>query len=203
MLLLIRVATKQSIKMKTHKLRCCRIVALTLLLLSTTNKALPITIEQNYSNSSIVIGLPYNILDKMSKIISRESQISIDSAMKYSISILDSAIKYSIDPILILSIISIESRFNPTARNNGAIGLMQVVGKYHKNKISSPKLLLDPHHNIDIGTQILKECIEVSKSDVSALSRYNGSFGVNTVYAKKVLKKKNKYSSEIFYDKIH
>ncbi len=188
--------------MKIKNYRCCRLITLTLLAsllnVSSCSAFAPITIEQKLNNRSIVIGLPHNVLDSMSKIISRDNKISITSANRYAKHILDSAIRYSIDPILIMSIISIESKFNPIAKNNGAIGLMQIVGSQHKKKISSPKILLEPSHNIDIGVQILKECFDQSKSEVTALSRYNGSLGINTKYAKKVLTKRNKYSNELY-----
>lgn len=188
--------------MYKNKFRCCRLITITLLAsllnVSSCSAYIPITIEQKFNNRSIVIGLPHNVLETMSKIISRDNKIPISFANKYAKDILDSAIRHSIDPLLIMSVISIESKFNPLARNNGAIGLMQIVSRHHKNKISSPKILLEPSKNIDIGTQILKECFDKSKSEVTALSRYNGSLGVNTRYAKKVLHQRNKYTSELY-----
>jgi soluble lytic murein transglycosylase-like protein len=67
-----------------------------------------------------------------------------------------------LDPTLILGIITVESRFQTTARNpSGATGLMQVLLPMHCKRFIDPKkckaLANEPYHNIDIGTDILVE----------------------------------------------
>ena len=64
-----------------------------------------------------------------------------------------------IDPLLIVAIIAIESRFNPFAESPmGAQGLMQVIPRFHMDKIpddAGERPFLDPATNIRIGTTVL------------------------------------------------
>lgn len=65
-----------------------------------------------------------------------------------------------VDPTLVMAIIRHESRFNPTAVSPvGAEGLMQVWGKWHRDKTKG-RSLKNPEVNIEVGTLILKECWE-------------------------------------------
>lgn len=89
--------------------------------------------------------------------------------------------KRGLDPVLVLSIIATESSFNPRARSSaGAMGLMQAIPVYHKDKLDrfgmSRSDLYNPHKNIQVGTEILSEYLRLSNGNVvSALQRYNGS----------------------------
>ena len=73
----------------------------------------------------------------------------------------DAADEWDLDPLLVLAVISVESRFDPAARSGyGATGLMQVVPRFHREKLAEhggDKALLDPRVNVQVGTQILKE----------------------------------------------
>jgi soluble lytic murein transglycosylase-like protein len=90
----------------------------------------------------------------------------------------EAAKKYELDPNLILSIIAIESSFNPFAESGaGAQGLMQIMPKYHQEKLqrfdeSNPALSYEI--NIMVGAQILKEYLDVHSSLNTALLRYVG-----------------------------
>lgn len=96
-------------------------------------------------------------------------------------------IQNNVDPLLILSIIGVESAFKATAKSNaGAVGYLQVVPKWHMNKISDVTLLLDPEYNIHVGTRILAEYISNSSTLELALQKYNGSRG-SKKYSDKVL----------------
>src|SRR5207342_90809 len=68
-----------------------------------------------------------------------------------------------LDPLLILAVISVESRFNPIAESDmGAKGLMQVIPRFHAEKFvvhGGEEAVLDPRTNILVGAQILKEYI--------------------------------------------
>jgi soluble lytic murein transglycosylase-like protein len=85
----------------------------------------------------------------------------------------------AIDPLLILAVISVESRFNPIAESNyGAKGLMQVVPKYHQEKLADhggEVAVLDPRTNILIGTKILAEYIRRAGGLEAGLQFYGGA----------------------------
>lgn len=93
--------------------------------------------------------------------------------------------EYSLDPMLVLAIISVESDFNEQAKSNhGAVGLMQVIPKFHREKLVG-KNPMNPLVSIEVGSKILKDCM--TKKDISkALKCYNGSDANH--YTKLVLK---------------
>lgn len=83
-----------------------------------------------------------------------------------------------LDPLLILAVIGVESRFNPYAASPfGAQGLMQVIGKFHTDKYQPTPdglALLDPETNINVGTRILREYLNNTGDLNAALKRYGG-----------------------------
>ena len=99
--------------------------------------------------------------------------------------------KHSVDPVLILSVMAIESRYNPVAESVvGAKGLMQVIPKYHLEKLldhGGEEALLDPEVNIHVGAQILREYYRRLGDQEAALQMYAGAFDEPTSrYAGKV-----------------
>ncbi len=97
-----------------------------------------------------------------------------------------------LDPLLILAVISVESRFNPIAESNmGAKGLMQVIPKFHYEKLAEhggADAVLDPRTNMLVGAQILKEYIVRAGSLEAGLQMYNGASEDPTQgYAQKVI----------------
>jgi len=98
----------------------------------------------------------------------------------------------SVDPLLILAVICIESRFNPVAESSfGAKGLMQIIPKFHKEKLvvhGGDEALLDPEVNIQVGAEVLREYIRRFGGTETALQAYAGAFEEpNSVYSKQVL----------------
>lgn len=78
----------------------------------------------------------------------------------------------------VLAIVAVESGFNPKAENSGAYGLMQIQYNHHKQRIPSKGDLLDPHHNLKVGTQILREYFEgVSRNTDKAVLAYQAGIG--------------------------
>jgi soluble lytic murein transglycosylase-like protein len=96
-----------------------------------------------------------------------------------------------VDPLLLVAVMAIESRFNPFAESPmGAQGLMQVIPKWHPDKVdvkSDRAALFDPETNIRVGALVLKEYIQSTGSIERALQQYNGSSDPATPYANKVM----------------
>jgi len=97
-----------------------------------------------------------------------------------------------LDPLLVLAVISIESRFNPIAESGmGARGLMQIIPKYHREKLAEhggDEAVLDPESNILVGAQILREYVRRTGSLEAGLQFYNGAAWDDSArYTQKVL----------------
>ena len=97
-----------------------------------------------------------------------------------------------LDPLLVLAVISIESRFNPLAESSmGAKGLMQIIPKFHRAKLAEhggDHAVLDPESNISVGARILREYIHRTGTLETGLQFYNGaSRDESGQYAHKVL----------------
>ena len=102
-----------------------------------------------------------------------------------------------LDPLLIIAVIAIESRFNPIAESvAGAKGLMQIIPKYHSDKLEAfggERAVFDPSTNIRVGAQILKEYIRATGNLGIALQMYAGALGDNEdQYTNKVLNEKQR-----------
>ncbi|MGU7782500.1 transglycosylase SLT domain-containing protein [Burkholderia sp. PU8-34] len=84
-----------------------------------------------------------------------------------------------LDPLLLLSVMAIESGFNPYAESGvGAKGLMQVMSKVHSDKFEyfgGTDTALQPLANLQVGALVLKDCIARGGSLASGLRMYNGS----------------------------
>ncbi len=103
--------------------------------------------------------------------------------------------QYSVDPLLILAVMAVESRYNPVAESvMGAKGLMQIMPKQHADKLADrggEQALLDPDTNIEIGTQILREYSRRFGDVETALQIYAGAIDEpSSQYAAKVLAEK-------------
>jgi len=99
---------------------------------------------------------------------------------------------WKVDPLLILAVMAVESRYNPVAESNmGAKGLMQVIPKFHVEKLAGhggESALLDPQVNIQVGAQILREYLRRFGETETALQMYAGAFDEpSSSYAFKVL----------------
>jgi hypothetical protein len=97
-----------------------------------------------------------------------------------------------LDPLLILAVIAIESRFNPFAESfMGAKGLMQIIPTFHMDKlapIGGEETVLHAVANIFVGSRILSEYISRNGSLEAGLQFYNGAAWDGTArYAQKVL----------------
>ncbi|HYE39658.1 MAG TPA: lytic transglycosylase domain-containing protein [Ramlibacter sp.] len=84
-----------------------------------------------------------------------------------------------IDPLLLLSVMAIESSFNPFAQSPvGAQGLMQVMTGIHSDKYESfggQLAAFDPVTNLRVGAKVLQECIQRAGSVEAGLKYYVGA----------------------------
>jgi hypothetical protein len=84
-----------------------------------------------------------------------------------------------LDPLLILAVIAVESRFNPAAESGmGAKGLMQVIPRYHPEKfepLGGERVAFEPAANITVGATILKEYLRRTGDLGDALQLYVGA----------------------------
>ena len=100
--------------------------------------------------------------------------------------------RLQLDPLLIIAVIAVESRFNPIAESvAGAQGLMQIIPKYHGDKLDpygGAQAVFDPETNIQVGSQILKEYIRHTGNLSVGLQKYAGALGDGEdQYTRKVL----------------
>jgi soluble lytic murein transglycosylase-like protein len=117
----------------------------------------------------------------LSEFVAKRYRISQD--MAYNLVELSFSVghQHGLDPLLIIAVIAIESRFNPIAESlSGAKGLMQIVPKYHTDKLEEyggEKAVFDPVANIKVGSQILKDYIRLTGNLGIALQMYAGELG--------------------------
>lgn len=106
--------------------------------------------------------------------------------------------KHHVSPLLTLAVIANESKFDTTAQYNGAKGLMQIIPRWHRDKIQ-PTQVHDPEQNIRAGVKILRVYLDKANGDISrALLYYNGSIqNPSSKYNTKVLKLKTELKRSI------
>jgi soluble lytic murein transglycosylase-like protein len=105
--------------------------------------------------------------------------------------------RLQLDPLLIIAVIAIESRFNPIAESvAGAKGLMQIIPKYHTDKLDEfggEQAVFDPATNIQVGSRILREYIRHTGNVGIALQMYAGALGDSEdQYTNKVLNERRR-----------
>ena len=129
--------------------------------------------------------------DLLAGVVARRYRVAQGAAVGVVTAAFREGQRHGLDPTLILAVIAVESRFNPIAQSEqGAVGLMQIVPRFHMEKIAAfgvPSILL-PEANIAIGALILKDAIRRGGSDAAGLQLYNGAFDDETrAYANRVL----------------
>jgi soluble lytic murein transglycosylase-like protein len=136
-------------------------------------------------------------MKKLSYYISARYKVELDTADTIVRTSFTESEKHNIDPLTVLSIMGVESTYNPFARSHkGAIGLTQIMPRYHRAKISALKKddldIFSIKGNIIVGIQIIKEYLSLANGNIqSALQMYNGSTNdKKKTYSTKVLKKR-------------
>jgi len=111
--------------------------------------------------------------------LSKKYQVSSDATQLLVSAAYLTGRETGVDPMLILAVMAIESRFNPFAESvNGAQGLMQVMPQYHLDKfeeLGGKEAVLNPVANIKVGALILKDYISRFGGVESGLRAYSGS----------------------------
>ena len=129
--------------------------------------------------------------------VSQRYRVSADAIEPVFKAVQVAARQRGLDPLLVIAVISIESRFNPFSQSPmGAQGLMQIIPRYHQDKalqVTADRPFLDPIANVQMGTQILQEFIRQQGSVIAGLQYYNGALGdAEQAYANKVLAEKQR-----------
>lgn len=118
--------------------------------------------------------------------VSHEALVPIFSAVQHN------AGKLGLDPLLVIAVIGIESRFNPFSQSVvGAQGLMQVMPAIHADKLpgdAGELPFFDPVTNVLVGSKVLKESIVRAGGIVEGLQQFGGAASdPERRYASKVL----------------
>jgi energy-converting hydrogenase Eha subunit A len=134
--------------------------------------------------------------------VSRRYRIAPDVTEVFVGAALEAGREVGLDPILILAVMAVESRFNPVAESLvGAKGLMQVVPRHHLDKLmkhGGEDAVLDPVTNIALGARILKEYIRRTGSLEAGLQFYNGALAdPSSQYAQKVFAEKERLQEAV------
>jgi soluble lytic murein transglycosylase-like protein len=127
--------------------------------------------------------------------LSRRYKVALDATEQLVGAAHEAGGRLDMDPLLILAVMAVESRFNPIAESvEGAKGLMQVIPKFHQDKLEEhggEESVLDPMTNILVGTRILKDAMRRGGGLMSGLQLYAGAFGDDgQQYAQKVMAEK-------------
>lgn len=120
-------------------------------------------------------------IEALRNYISRKYRVAYDATGGLVNTTYKVAREKDLDPLLLLAVIAIESRYNPFAESSvGAQGLMQVMTRVHKDKfedLGNGAHALDPTSNILVGSTILKDCISRRGSLEGGLACYVGASG--------------------------
>ena len=128
----------------------------------------------------------------LTEFIAKRYRVALDATAGYVATAFQAGNVLKVDPLLILAVMAVESRYNPVAESRfGAKGLMQVIPRFHSEKLAEhggEGALLDPQVNIQVGAQILREYLRRFGETETALQMYAGAFDEpNSLYAGKVL----------------
>ncbi|RDK04421.1 lytic transglycosylase domain-containing protein [Paraburkholderia lacunae] len=117
--------------------------------------------------------------DLVSSYLARRYRVAQEPVSELVKAAFDTGREVGLDPLLLLSVMAIESGFNPYAESGvGAQGLMQVMSKVHSDKFQyfgGQSAALEPLANIKVGALVLKDCIARGGSLPGGLRLYVGS----------------------------
>ena len=128
----------------------------------------------------------------VAEFVARRYRVSQDAAFDLVTLAHSAGRQLQLDPLLIVAVIAIESRFNPIAESRaGAKGLMQIIPKFHGDKLEAfggEEAIFEPEANIHVGARFLKEYLRRTGNLGIALQMYAGALGDDEdQYTRKVL----------------
>lgn len=135
--------------------------------------------------------------EALAEFLAKRYKVSQDLTLEFVQIAHAEAARVNLDPLLIMAVIAVESRYNPIAESVvGAKGLMQIIPKFHGDKLAEfggEKAVFDPASNIRVGTRILREYLSRTGNLGIALQMYAGALGDdNDTYTNKVLNEKQR-----------
>lgn len=133
----------------------------------------------------------------LSEFVARRYRVSQDAAFDLVTLAHSAGRQLHLDPLLIIAVIAVESRFNPIAESRaGAKGLMQIIPKYHGDKLEEfggEQAVFEPAANIHVGARILKEYLRRTGNLGIALQMYAGALADDEdQYTRKVLNERHR-----------
>lgn len=137
--------------------------------------------QQKTTRSKVVKRDPLTLHDYITTVCSRNC---VEQEQLLS-SVSTAAIETGADVKTLLTIISIESRFDTRAKNGKSVGLHQVHLRWHAKKFPN-KNYYDVDENVSVGASIYGECLKKHKGvRDQALRCYNGYHHGDPNYLKK------------------
>lgn len=134
--------------------------------------------------------------------VSRRYHVSAEALEPIFVTAQSAGRQLHLDPLLIIAVIGIESRFNPFSESVvGAKGLMQVVPRYHQDKLpedADQAAFLNPVINVQVGAKVLQESIRRNGGLESGLQQFGGAVtDPERRYASKVLAEKQRLEQAV------
>jgi len=145
-------------------------------------------------------------IENLASVIARRYRVSLEATRPLVGAAYRAGSRSGVDPLLIVAIIAVESRFNPIAQSDGgAMGLMQIIPHFHADKFDAKAgSVLDPETNIQLGVTVLKDYIKRGGTEIAGLQLYNGSFGdPANGYATRVLAEKQRLQDALRRERDH
>jgi hypothetical protein len=134
--------------------------------------------------------------------VSRRYRVSSEALEPIFVAAQSAGRQLHLDPLLIIAVIGIESRFNPFSESVvGAQGLMQVMPRYHQDKLpedADQAAFLNPVINVQVGARVLQESIRRNGGLESGLQQFGGAItDPERRYASKVLAEKQRLEQAV------
>jgi soluble lytic murein transglycosylase-like protein len=133
----------------------------------------------------------------LARYLSRRYQIAAEATEQMVGAAYQAAREVGLDPLLVLAVISVESRFNPIAESGmGAKGLMQIIPKYHRARLRAhggEAAVFNPESNIRVGAEILRDYVHRTGTLEAGLQFYNGAYSDSSAqYTQRVMAERAK-----------